>query len=70
MVREKKIVRTSFWRHQKIDNSVTSHNSEWELLTSSDLEDTLLRFTVETKTWKRIKAIVFQVNLQNLFFFR
>ena len=52
----------------KIDNSVTSRNSEWGLVTSSDLENTLLWFNVKTKTWKRIKAIVFQVNSQKPFF--
>ena len=52
----------------KVNNSVTSHNSEWGLVTSSDLENALLWFKVKTKTWKRIKAIVFQVNLQKPFF--
>ena len=52
----------------KIDNSVTSHNREWRLVRSSDLENIILWFNVKTKTWKRIKAIVFQVTLQKPFF--
>ena len=48
----------------KIDNSVTSNKSKWGLVTSSDLENPLLGFKVSTRTWKRIKTIVFQVNLQ------
>ena len=52
----------------KIDTIMTSHNSEWGLVTSSDLENTLLWFKVKTKTSKSIKAIVFQVNLQKPFF--
>ena len=52
----------------KVNNSVTYRNSEWELVRSSDLKNTLLWFKVKTKTWKRIKAIVFQVNLQKPFF--
>ena len=52
----------------KISNSVTSSNSEWGLVTSSDLENTLLWFSFKSKTWKRIKTIFFQVNLQKPFF--
>ena len=36
----------------KIDNSMTSCNSEWGLVTSPDLENILLWFKVITKTWK------------------
>ena len=52
----------------KIKNGVTSCNGEWELVTSSDLENTLLWFKVNSKTWKHIKAIIFQVNLQKPIF--
>ena len=52
----------------KIDNSVTSRNREWRLVRSSDLENIILWFNVKTKTWKRIKQIVFQVTLQKPFF--
>ena len=52
----------------KIDNSMTARNSECGLVTSSGLENTLLWFKIKTKTWKRIKAIVFQANLQKTFF--
>ena len=41
----------------KIDNSVTSHYSKWGLVASLELENTLLRFNVKIKTWRRIKAV-------------
>ena len=49
----------------KIHNSVTSRNSEWGLVTSSDLENTLCGLRSRPR---HEYVIVFQVNLQKPFF--